>query len=110
LLPGDPLFSSFLGPADLDFRPVGSGHQHFFIIGACGVNCPNVAPVLMSHTFSASFDVTYRYCTPGVDLGCPAAIVGFNSPIPEPATLFLFAAGLAVVMAGAHRRQFERSP
>lgn len=95
LLPGDHPFSAFLGAA-VDFR--GEGSFDYFAdshlvdcVPAPGVDCevPELAPVVLTHTFSGSFDVTYRYCTPGVDLGCPDAIPGFNSPVAAPATLFL---------------------
>jgi hypothetical protein len=110
LSPGDALFSALLGFDQLELLArTNTGQRAHSDIEGCvpsaASNCRDQqhAPISLTITSSGSFDLTNRYCTPGVDLGCPDAIPGLNSPVPEPATLFLFAAGFAVVMAGASR-------
>lgn len=120
LLPGDDLFSLFLGHGGVEFRALTSA----IMIGDVGAeDCtefggpPPVCqaqlfvPIIFAREFLGAYDLTYRYCTPDVDLGCPAAIVGFNSPVPAPTTLFLFAAGI-IGLAWWRRvhRRFSASP
>jgi hypothetical protein len=108
LLPGDVPFSAFLGSGELDLLAGTEAEQRASsaipdcapsVVFNCEVTL--LAPISVSTLSAGTVDLTYRYCTPGVDLGCPDAIPGFNSPVAAPATLFLFALGFVVVMAGA---------
>ena len=100
-------------------------------VGGC--SGMRLAPNVISFAFSGSVNLTYRYCTPGVDLGCPDAVSGFNSPgvfmppplpppppVPGPSALFLFDAGLTGLvivprarrlrLIGAHRWLRDGAP
>jgi hypothetical protein len=125
VLPGDKLFPMFIRRADIlvDTSWLPDEELAFSDFFGCTLDvlacrATSVAPIVYSFFSSGSLDLTYRYCTPGVDLGCPDAIPGFNSPIlpppppppvPEPATLLLFAAGLSTLAVIAAKVPSARS-
>jgi hypothetical protein len=76
LLPGDALFAQFLGHDIVEFHSGASA-----ALNATSTD-PLLAPVSFSWEFLGSFDLTYQFCTPHVP-GCPPAIPGFNSPVPN---------------------------
>jgi hypothetical protein len=104
LLPGDAPFPLFLGHDFVEFHS-GAG-------GALNGTSTNLllAPIIVTWDFQGDFDLTYRYCTPDVDLGCPPAIPGFNSPVPAPATLFLLVSGLIGLMGALRLLESTSSP
>ena len=121
LVPGDALYSRFLGQGDVTFNVYGSVTEHGYVYDCSEfpvfpplLPCPKISPVpdfpiTLTGMFSGTFDVTYRYCTPGVDLGCPDAIPGFNSPIPGPATFFLLGVGFAGLAGSVAWRKGRRT-
>lgn len=97
LLPGDALFPQFLGHGTVEVHAAAGA-----ALNGVSTGDQLLSPIIFSWDFQGDFDLTYRYCTPGVDLGCPPAIPGFNSPVSAPATLFLLVSGL-IGLVGAPR-------
>ena len=113
LLPGDPLFTNFLlGEGDVQINVFSifgyNGFTPCFFEapdGVCTAKVPNPDPsVLLITKLTATFSETFRYCAPGVDLGCPDAIPGFNAIVPNAGSAALLGSGLLTLGAIARHR------